>query len=234
MKRRVFVLATLTLSSALYAQSALTLEQAREIVAQYNSNLLERASQNTQLQAWVDQLLSSYVAQQIPDSLESRYTLAALARNFDNSLALNEATDQYAQAVYYSQVGQDVQPQARAAAAQVLQTVFPRVWAVSVQIKEELLSQYKQAKAQVKKNQELDHAAQEQRLTQLNQSIRALQEDLKILNTQVGPQLYWLTQHTLDNTQARVLQALAQEKQLAAAQTENLQIKSKHKKPVAQ
>lgn len=223
MKRGLFVLATLTLSSALYAQHTLTLEQARGIFAQYNPNLLERAAQSPQLNELVEQVLSSYVEQQPTDDLQNHYALAALARNFDNSIALNVVTDEYAQAVYYSKLGQDVQAQARAAAQQKLQAIFPRMWAVSVQTQEALLQQYKKQYVILKKDKTVD-------LQPLSQQIQTTENNLKSLKTKVGPNLQALIRSTLNSTEKQVEK---QWQQLQAEQTSNLQIKTKHKKPVA-
>lgn len=207
MKRGLLLVATLSLCSALYAQGTLTREEAREVFAAYNPALLQKAAQDEQLNQLLDQLLRQFVSQHSADTLENRYTLIALARNFENSLALNQTLAQYQQALIYSQHGTDVTAAARAHAREKLNTLYPRIWAVSVQVKETLLRAYK-----VQKN------------AQLAPAITALQADLAQLKTNVGAQLITLTQ-----------QALAQAEQQAqqAAQATNLHIKTNHKKPVA-
>ena len=207
MKRGLLLVATLSLCSALYAQGTLTREEAREVFAAYNPALLQKAAQDEQLNQLLDQLFRQFVSQHSADTFENRYTLIALARNFENSLALNQTLAQYQQALIYSQHGTDVTAAARAHAREKLNTLYPRIWAVSVQVKETLLRAYK-----VQKN------------AQLAPAITALQADLAQLKTNVGAQLITLTQ-----------QALAQAEQQAqqAAQATNLHIKTNHKKPVA-
>ena len=144
MKRGLFLVATVTLSSALYAQNTFTREDAHEVFARYNPALLEKAAQDENLNRFVEDVLAQYAAQNLPDTLETRYTLAALVRNFENSLTVNAALDQYKSALIYSQQGTNVQDAAREHARQILAATDPRIWAVSVQVKEDLLAQYQQ------------------------------------------------------------------------------------------
>ncbi len=234
MKRGLFLLATVTLSSALYGQSILTREQAREVFAAYNPALLEAAAQNEPLNQLLEQLLSTYTGQNLPDTLENRYTLIALARNFENSLALNAALEQYQQALLYSQVGGNVQEAAYAHARRAVDGVYPRIWAVSVQVKEDLLKQYKTRRRALQADENLSAQDKKARLEEVDLSIQALQADLKQLNTNVGPQLVQLRNETLAEAQERVQQAVLQLRSAQEVkQTANLQVKTKHKKPVA-
>ena len=219
MKHSLFVLATVTLSSALYAQAPLTRAQAQAIFAQYNPSLIERAAQNTNLNAVLDDLLSAYLQQQPADTLANRYELIALARNFDNSLQLNALEEHYKQAVLYSALGGDVQEAALAYTQHEMQPVLARMWAVSVQTKEQLLAQYQ---AQARR----DPQFRAQQAPVLN----ALQADVKNLTTNVGPQLQTLLQQRLAAVEQQVRAELQAQQ---AAQTPNLQIKTKNKKPVA-
>jgi hypothetical protein len=212
MKRGLFLLATVTLSSALYAQQILTPEKAREIVGNFNPQLLEQASQDQNISELVEGLISAYLAQKPIDNLDTKYELAALARNFDNSLALYDATQEYQQAVRYSYAAENIEPAARQHAQEQLRKIFSRIWAVSIQIKEELLAQYKSSKFQGDR-----------------EVISALENDLKNLKTNVGEQIIGLVEDRLERTRARVLA-----EQTTLKQTSNLQIKTKHKKPVAE
>ncbi len=212
MKRGLFLLATVTLSSALYAQELLTSEQAHKIVADFNPQLLDRAAQSPDVSQLVDTLISSYLAKQPVDTLANKYEFIALVRNFDNSLALYATTQNYQQAVQYSQLGGAVEDAAREHAREQLGKIFPRIWAVSVQTKRDLLAQYKSSQV------EKERAA-----------IPALETDLKKLQTQVGEQLVGLVQNTLVQAKAQVLA-----EQTALEEATNLQVKTKHKKPVAE
>lgn len=199
MKRGLFLLATVTLSSALYAQGALTRQQAQEVFASYNPALLEKAAQDDNLNQFLNHVLDEYIAQNPPNTLESRYTLAALARNFENSIAVNAALTQYKNALIYSQQGGAVQKAARAHASKALSEVFPRIWAVSVQVKEDLLAQYQ-------RNLKATDITPEQRQG-LQAAVKAVKTDLKNLHTRTGEQLVVLTQEALAQTEQQVLQA---------------------------
>lgn len=199
MKRGLFLLATVTLSSALYAQGTLTREQAREVFVTYNPALLEKAAQDENLNQFLGSVLDEYVAQNLPDTLESRYTLIALARNFENSLAVNAALAQYKKALVYSHQGGNVQEAAREHASQILSAVYPRIWAVSVQVKEDLLAQYK-------KDLKAPGNTPEQKQG-LQAAIKAVQVDLKNLRTRTGEQLVVLTQDALTKAEAQAAQA---------------------------
>ncbi len=212
MKRGLFLLAMVTLTSALYAQELLSYQQAKQLVQNFNPQLLERASQNSDVSHLVEELIASYLAKQPANTLAGRYELIALLRNFDNSLALYAATNDYKQAIQYSQVGGNLEDVAYEHACKQLQEIFPRIWAVSVQAKRELLAHYKASRS------EKDPAA-----------ILSLQADLKKLQTNVGEHLIDLVQNTLAQAKAQVLAD-----HTAVAETTNLQIKTKHKKPVAE
>ncbi len=224
MKRGLFLVATVTLSSALYAQNTFTREGAHEVFSRYNPALLEKAAQDENLNRFVKDVLAQYAAQNLPDTLETRYTLAALARNFENSLTVNAALDQYKSALIYSQQGANVQDAAREHARQRLAAVYPRIWAVSVQVKEDLLSKYKQ----LAKNPQL--TADEKQA--FHAAIKAVQADLKYLRTNVGEQLVALTQEALLQTEAQAAETQLEQAQ-RAKQATNLHVKTNHKKPVA-
>ena len=225
MKRGLFVLATVTLSSALYAQDTLTPAQVREIFARYNPALLAQTSQNSDLKSLVDSLCASFASQYPADTLENRYNLIALARNFENSLALSAITEDYQQAVLYSQLSGNVQNSARVRAEQALTQVYGRIWAVSVQVKEQLLAAQQQARKQARRE------GNSPLVQQYTQAIRTQKADLKALRTDIGEQLQLLAKNSV---LAAEEQARAQLQQLQAAQADNLHIKTNHKKPVAE
>ena len=233
MKRGLFVLATLTLTSALYAQQTLTLEQARHIVEDFNPQLLERAAQNADINSLVEEMLTAYVEAQPTNTLETRYTLAALVRNFDNSIALHAAVQQYKNALRYSQAGGDVQTAAEQAVVAQLSHVYSRIWAVSIQTKEALLKAYEQEQKALRKNKTLSTDIKEGQLDALGFSINALRADIKQLHTRTGEQLQSLSQATLAQAKEQVTQERASLQEKTAEQATNLQVKSNHKKPVA-
>lgn len=203
MKRGLFLLATFTLSSALYAQGILTREQAREVFAAYNPMLLEKATQDENLNQFVSSVLDEYITQNPRNTLENRYTLAALARNFESSITINAALEQYKNALIYSRQGGAVQEAARTHASRVLVQAYSRMWAVSVQVKQDLLAQYQ-------KNLKAPGITPVQK-QHLQASIEAVKADLKNLHTATGEQLLALTQAALIRAEAQITQAQEQQ-----------------------
>lgn len=229
MKRGLFLLATVTLSSALYAQQ-LTADQARQIIKDFSPQLLERASENKQVAQLVEQLIASYLEKQPANDTVGKYELVALARNFDNSLALFYVANAYQDALRYANQGGEVDlPAIRQHAQQQLKQIFSRIWAVSMQVKQAQLEQYKREYHELKNDKTLTSDQKNLRLESTEDHIVALKTEIKRLNTDVGEHLVTLADQTLAQAQAAVLA-----EQTALRQTSNLQIKTKHKKPVAE
>lgn len=232
MKNSLFLWATLTLSSALYAQPLLSRQAVEDIFAQYNPQLMEQSSQNAQIREMVEQVITACLQEKPQDTLEDRYTLIALVRNFENSLALEELTDQYKQAVLTSLLGNpDVKEPARTHARDLLVKDYAKIWAVSVQVKESLLDEYKRELRGVSKDKTLTLPEQKARQARLKDAIQGLQADLNELRTDPGKQLLELADSSLDEAQAQVR---ARWVSLEAKSADNLQVKTKHKKPVAE
>lgn len=232
MKRGLFLLATVTLSSALYAQQTLTREAVSDLFTTYNPQLMTQAGQQPLLQQWVEQVIDTYTGRQLPDTLENRYTLIALVRNFENSILLDSITKQYQRALLYARMGDDtVEASARVFAQTVLPRIYARIWAVSVQVKEDLLARYQQQKKQVAFQTALTPAQRQELQAAYQRAITLLRADLKQLRTAPGRQVQALTAQTLAVAQAEIGAAVSS---LQAQETSNLQVKTNHKKPVAE
>lgn len=235
MKKGLLFIATVTLSSSLYAQTAFSRQQAQDLFAAYNPQLLQRARQNPSLQQVIDQLLDVFLLQYPQDNTQNRYTLIALSRNFDNSLKIEAITQQYQNSLYYSQLGGDIHQPAYERAYKDLLRVYPHIWAVSVQVKQALLQQYEISRQSLLADRSLNPAEKQLRLAQNNKVIHSLKKDLQLLKQNVGEQLPLLARTTLKQVNAQVAAKLktGQQQALQAAQSTNLQIKTNHKKPVA-
>lgn len=232
MKNGLFLLATVTLSSALYAQQPLTYQETEDIFARYNPQLMARSAQDDNMRNLVDQVITTFVSQQPENTLENRYTLIALARNFENSLILQAATEQYQRAFLYAQLGNpEIVGPAQENARKMLLENYARMWAVSVQVKEDLLAQYETSRKEAGRDARLTPAEQKARQARLDDTIHALRADIRQLRTNPGNQLIELTEETLTEAADQVRDQLAA---LEAQSTDNLQIKTKHKKPVAE
>lgn len=237
MRRSLFLLATLAMSSALYAQpdaSTYNREKVLDIFAQYNPSVLENAKKNADYNAILEDLAASY---QAPDTEDARFELISVARNFDNSIRLHTLSEQYEEALFLSAVnGVDSSATDKYFNRQVAD-VLGRVWAVTVNLREEQIKEYKKQLAQVKKDKPADRTAKS---NALKAKIKAVKAELKALKKDPGSQISTAAQAFGQQVQTRVqarLSALAASAEKDAAmqteQTPNLQVKTNHKKPVA-
>lgn len=234
MRRTLFVLAALALAPAVYAQADpayFTREQVLEIFSQYNPSVLEQASQSADYNAVLDSFLDAYEAASQPvDKME----LIAVARNFDNSIRLQLLTNAYLQtAATLRLTGGDVSSADRLLRKD-LTDVFSRIWAVTVQLRRYQLAETKQALKAVRADKTLSAEVRSEQIGALQAEIRALKMELKELQKDRGEEVLFAVDayiQQLQQAQSGLLQAARES--AAASETENLQVKSKHKKPVA-
>lgn len=240
MKRSTLLLAMLSLSVVLYAQpavSALTREQVLEVFSRFNPSVLEKARQDAAYQNLLEQLLASYDGVK---ASPNRWEMIALARNFDHSVYLHRLTETYRQLWLASEMmGADIGPQRELFTSDV-RDVFTHFWAVTVQLRQYQLAQMRQELRQVRRDKTLPATERTQRQEQLKAQIQSLQEEIKAFKKQPGEQICFLTQTYVNQVEEKArAQAFAVKRQASmqaaqqAAQSENLQIKSKNKKPVA-
>lgn len=240
MRRSLFILATLAMSSALYGQTDsgyYTREKVLELFAQYNPSVLEKATQNADYEAILEGFLSSYQGE---ENDQNRYELIAVARNFDNSIRLKGLTLQYEEATIFAQMSGNSSDSARLRFRKELLPVFQSIWAVTVQLRayeiEELTKQLKK----IQKDKSLSEDQRQARLADLKEKITVLKQEQKRLQKDPGEQILsamdvYIAQ--ADRNITAQLEALragqAQEAAQEVLQTDNLQIKTKNKKPVA-
>lgn len=240
MKRSLFILATLAMSSALYAAEPgfYTREKVLDIFAQYNPSVLENAQQNKDYNDILEAFAASYQAPQTP---ANRYELIAVARNFDTSIRLQGAVQTYQDALEYARLSGGNPAVAQAHFRQELLALYANIWAVSVQLYEYEVQESRQLLKQLAKDKTLPADTRASREEQLRQRISDLKHQLKTLQTDPGEQLLlavdaYIAQTDLQLAAAREQSAAARQAQTVfekARQTANLQIKTKNKKPVA-
>ena len=161
MRRSLFILATLAMSSALYAQADAghyNREKVLDIFSQYNPAVLENARQNADYNAVLEGLLASYNA---PETEENRYELIALARNFDNSIRLKALAVNYEEAVLLSQMSGLDLSSAVLHFRRELTPVFQNIWAVTVQLREYQIDEYEAQLKELRKNKTLSKEARD-------------------------------------------------------------------------
>lgn len=239
MHKSLLILATLAFSSALYAQPAGAVsarEKILDIFSRYNASVLENAQNNANYNAVLEEFLSSY---QDLEMLPSRYELIAAARNFDNSILLEIVTTQYEDGYLFAQMGgSEVQPFQTRFRKQLI-PIFARIWAVTVQVREYEKQETRQHLKSVKK-ESVSEQERAEKIEFLENRISFLKQELKNLKKNPGEQILLIVDNYIEETNrelAAQLQVVQAEKAQAvseqAVESDNLQIKTKNKKPVA-
>ncbi len=235
MKRGLFLIASIALSSALYAQTEpalLSREQVLDLFAQYNPSVLEKAKTDTNYQAILEAFVRSY---RLPDTLNNQATVIAGIRNFENSLRLQALTQNYKKSMTLSKMSGQAEQGVRDAYRQELKEVMTDIWVVSVQVRQWQLDQLKQ---QLRAHNKEKGTAEDKQALQTQ--VQSLKSEIAALKKQAGETI-------LANTDAYLSQVDVQlgndlySRQLSAArkqndsalQAPNLHIKTNHKKPVA-
>lgn len=239
MKRSLFLLASLVLTSALYAQTeeaTFTREQVLEIFAQYNPSVLQKAQENQAYKTLVDEFVKTF---QGTDRLQNRIALIAATRNFENSIRLHALTEHYVeQGVWARMSGQDASG-ILTNYRQDVKEVMTRVFAVTLQLKEWELQEMKES---LKQTHHADLADEQKqiRIADLKEAIARQKNEIKSLKKNAGVLVVSFTEQQVAQAKEQVMQHLVMLKQQQANAQENsskqasdLQIKTNHKKPVA-
>ena len=169
-----------------------------------------------------------------------KYPGNAAARNFENSLQLNQITKKYQQLWLAAKMsGADTTVADENFSSEVA-SVFSRVWAVTVQLRRYQLDQAKAERNELAHAQDKTEAEVQEAKERLNSAITLLKAEIKTLQYKPGVQIQSAAQEYTSRVQRRlqentfsVQQAQAAQDEQAAQQSTNLQIKSNHKKPVA-
>lgn len=236
MKKSIFVLATLALFPSLYGQENFDREKVLEIFSQYNPVVLEKAQENKDYHFVLETLAEQY---NFPITRQSRLELIAIARNFDNSIRLDFLTDNYKKSVFLSQVGGMDLASVRAGFSKELMPIFQNVWAVTVQVKELELKEYREELSSVKKDKSLSKEQKQNEISFLKQAVKNTKQEIKLLKKEVALQLLDAVEEYIAQTDWQIAQEQAASAEQATAkasavkETENLQVKTKNKKPVA-
>ncbi len=234
MRRTLLLLAALALTPAVYAQTdcaPFTREQVLEIFSQYNPAVLEQAAQNADYNAVLDSFLDAYSA---PATPSNRAELIAVARNFDNSIRLQVLADAYLQTSLAVRLMGGDSSSAEKLFREDLTAIFSRVWAVTVQLRQYQLDEAKRTLKAVRTDTTLSQAQRSAQSAQLREDIRSLKAEIKSLRKNRGATiLSAVDSYVLQLQQADAGLLQAAQSVASVSETENLQVKSNHKKPVA-
>lgn len=239
MKKSVFILASMALSAALYAQTAnpsFSREEVLEIFAQFNPSVLEKAQNSAEYNSVLETFLQTYQSGKAP---ADKYELIGVARNFDNSIALQGLSNTYRGLWMGAKMtGTDVSA-ARTAFTQDVSEVMKNIWSVSVNLRQYQLSQTKAQLKAVRKDKTLSKDERAAQAEKLEFDIKMLKHEIKSLKKNSGEFAQSAAQDYVSSTEGKFEQELAAAREAAAKQaqaarqTKNLQTKTKNKKPVA-
>ncbi len=231
MKKGIVALAVMMLTMPLYAQSeqnAFSKAEILDIFAQFNPSVLEKAQQNKQYDAILQDFLNSYQASPSPTS---RYELIAVARNFDNSIQLQALAEAYyAKWMSAKMSGASYDPIHQNFVRDVTDTM-ENVWAVTVSLRDYQLDQAKDQLKQVRADKTLTPQARQEETKNLKQNIKSLRAELKSLKKNPGQYVLSAAEDYVARAEQQF--AAANEHAKNARQSKNLQVKTNNKKPVA-
>lgn len=234
MRRSLLVLAVFALAPALHAQAdnaRFTREQVLDIFAQYNPSVLERAGADADYNAVLESFLAAYEESGSP---APRAELIAVARNFDNSIRLQALTDAYKQHSAAARLMGGSTASADTLLKQDLTDVFSRVWAVTVRLRQYELAEAKRVLKTVRSDKTLPKAEREAQILPLKKQIRFLKAEIKSLRQNPGEAVSSAVDSFMRQMREEQTGLLRAAREAASVRgAENLQIKSKHKKPVA-
>ena len=238
MKKSLLILAVMACCCAAYAQDKTSAQEVLSLFATYNPSALQKAQEDPGYNA----LLQNIVNQaQIQDTLESRLEMIALVRNFDSSVKLFTTGREYEDAVLIAVTGDYPLEPVNAKYRPAFTEAYTNVWAVSVNIQEELLAQYQQMLKDSQKNTALSKEQRAEEKKSLKEKISNTQKYLKQMKKQPGEYIAGAVNEAMLDAQRNVGAKIAainevRAKKLAAARAQesaNLEIKNKNQKPVA-
>lgn len=239
MKKTMFVLATMALSAMLYAQPEqenFSRAEVLDIFAQFNPSILENAKQNPDYNTILETFLSSYQASRTPTS---RYELIAVARNFDNSIALQALTARYHSLWTAAQMSGLDNSTARQAFTNDVTAVMHDIWQETLNLRKLQLDETKAQLKSLNKNKTLSKEQRAEEKKQLKEQIKALKAEIKTLKKDPQSYVKSAAQNYVSSAEKKFVaqeeaaRQAAQQKAKAAKQAKNLQVKTNNKKPVA-
>jgi len=230
-KKSIYLLALLTISSALYAQEDVLLGKEELLAAfeKYNPSVLDNAARNDAYASIVNQLLDSYSA---PRNEQNELELIALAKNFDNSIVLYLLREQYLRGRLLQEVTPTSLPSLEEGTRSQLILVLQRMFANTVEVKEIELARQQQVLKQIRQDKNLSAAQKREHIQKTKAQIKQIKQNLREFKANSKQKIYATAQLQLEQFQAIYESARAE--QLAAWQANTPDIKSNPQKSAAQ
>lgn len=238
MKKSLLLLAALAVSSALCAQETQNLGREDVLAAfkEYNPAALEKAAQNPAYNNLLNKVADAYSA---PRTDANQNEMIALVLNFDNSVRLQVAREDYFNGRTLQMVaGEELNALEDNVSAE-LQDVVKNVYKNTLKIKDLQIDRYKDQIKAVKKDDALSKEQKEAALDRLNGQIKAVKAEVKTLKKNSKQKIkdtasVYLAEIRAEYTQRQAAQLQsAQQKEAAAVQAPSKEVKADNKKPVA-
>lgn len=238
MKKSLLLLAALAVSSALCAQENQNLSREDVMAAfkEYNPAALEKAAQNPLYNDLLNKLAAAYSA---PRTEEKQNELIALVKNFDNSVRLQSAREEYFEGRTLQAVsGTELSALDKRATEQIL-SVVRGIYEQTLEVKEIQIKRYKKQIKTVKKDASLSKEQKSRAMGELKAKIKAVKAEIKTLKQDSAQKIHDTAmayfadiRSDFDAMQDAALRR-AEQQELHSVQTDTHSVKAKNKKPVA-
>ena len=238
MKRCLLLLAVLAVASGLSAQgnNKYTQEDVLAVFAQYNPAVLEEAKGNASYNEIVQALANSFQRVKTP---ENEAELLAVVKNFDNSLRLFLIAQAYEEGLALQQASNIDLASLDKTTQQDLLEVFQSIYNTTLQIRDEEIKLCKKRIKALKKDGSLTKEDKKAKIAEQKARIKELKSFKKSLKKDAKEQVRRASELYFEDLKEQITAKLtaevfsAQQQELQAQSSDNLQIKTKNKKPVA-
>lgn len=230
MKKGWIVLAILAVSSAVCAQNETSFgrEDLLAVFQKYNPAVLEKAAQDEQYAAVLQQLLAAY---QGPRTQSEQYEMIALAKNFDNSLALHIIGQNYLEQWTLQQMSGQALPSWKEDMTAALTPAMQAALDNTLFVRKLQIKDYKEQLKQLRRNAELTAEQKKEQQAQIKEQIRQVKQEMQALKADRNKTVRSAVEDYTEQLRSDYL--VAQALELKAQQSDSHDVKANHKKPVA-
>ena len=238
MKKGLLLLAALAVSSALYAQENQNLGREDVLAAfkEYNPAALEKAARNPAYNDLLNKVAAAYSA---PDTDERQNEMIALVKNFDNSVRLQAAREEYFNGRTLQAVSGEELAALDARVQAELQEVVKSVFDNTLEVREIQIDRYQEQIKAVKKDDSLSKEQKKASVAELKDKIKAVKTEIKTLKKnskqkiQDTADVYFADIRSEYTRRQDIERLRAKAQELQASQTAARDVKADNKKPVA-
>ena len=230
MKKGWLALAVLAVSSAVCAQNQATLGKEDLLTAfeRYNPAALEKAAQDEQYAAILEELVSAY---QEPRTEISQYEMIALAKNFEPSIVLHVIGQNYLNQLTLQQMSGQILPAWQKNMFADLTPAMEQILDNTLFVRKLQIKDYKEQIKQLRADKSLSAGQKKQQQDQLKEKIRQVKKEIQGLKANRNKTIH----AALENYAEQILSDYqsAEFKQARAEESSTYDVKANHKKPVA-